>query len=237
MTIQGSLRFLTLALLAACGSSDPFDPGVGNSAGDGTSTLFVDGNVSAEARATNAQTNADFSTDFSVRLQLNGQNVTQGAVVKVSSSTGEFLLTLGDNERWTGRAPTYDEVYRLDVDFGADNVHGVRVDGPDIHTFDKPLVGATVDSTMPLELDWSRSDTAMLASLNTENLERVAITDTGKYTLAAGALKAEKDQARTNTIELSRTDMVTPAGAIAGSQFTVRVRNDIQVVVQPNPAL
>jgi hypothetical protein len=232
------MRTLLLTLvLTACSSHGEFDPGIGNDTGDGTSTLFVDGSVTAEARLANAQTNADFSTDFSVRIQLNQQTVTTGAIVKVTSSTGEFLLTFGDEGRWVGRAPTYDEVYRLDVDLGPDNVHGVRVDGPDIHVFDKPLPGATVDSTMPLEIDWSRDDTAMLASIDTENLERVSITDTGDYTLAAGALKAERDQAKTNQIQLSRTDMVTPSGAIAGSQLSVRVRNEIEVVVQPNPAL
>ena len=120
---------------------------------------------------------------------------------------------------------------------GADSVEGVRVDGPDLHAFTAPVAGATVDSTQPLRLAWDSDQKADSATVDAEKLERVAIDDTGEYMLAGSALKAEKDKTAENTIRLSRTNRVTPAGAVAGSELTVRVENRIQVLAQPNPAL
>jgi hypothetical protein len=217
------------------------DPGSGNDPGTGTATLVVTGGASARARLTNAQTPGDFDTDFSVRITLNGQTITTGTVTMTSTS-GKLplvfnLVGTGNGSRWEGTAPTYDEVYVLDVDNGADNVHGVRVDGPDIHWFTAPTAGATVDSTMPLPVTWDRASASSSASIHAENLNDVAITDTGSYSLAPGALKAEKDRTRVNTVQLTRTNRVTPAGAAAGSELAVSIENDIDVVAQANPAL
>ena len=236
-----STRFLTSVLaisLAACGGDgSALDPGAGDSTGSGTNTLFVEGRVTAEARLTNARSGIEFDSEFSIRILLNQNPVTAGTVT-ITSATGEFPLTyVGDSGRWQGRMNGYDEVYVLDVEAGADNVKGVRVDGPDVHTFEKPLAGATVDSTMPLEIDWARDDEADIASIDTDRIERLSIPDSGKYMLSAGALDAERDQARENDIRIERTDIVIPSGAIAGSEFSVRVRNDITVVAAPNPAL
>ena len=52
------------------------DPGSGNDPGGGTSTLFVDGNVSARPRLTNAQGSLDFDTVFEVRVMLGQKAVT-----------------------------------------------------------------------------------------------------------------------------------------------------------------
>ena len=45
--------------------------------------------------------------------------------------------------------------------------------------------------------------------------------------------KADKGQARPNTLRLSRTNHVAPAGAIAGSTLTVGVRQELDVVALP----
>jgi prepilin-type processing-associated H-X9-DG protein len=234
-------RLIKAALVvsvAACGGGSTLDPGAGDDPGGGTNTLFVDGNVSAEARLTNARTNAEFDTEFSVRILLNQVPVTTGTVT-ITSASGTFTLAFDvDREnRWTGRANGYDEVYILDVESGADNLHDVRVDGPDIHVFKAPLAGATIDSTMPLPIDWSRGDEADTASIDTDRIDRLSIPDSGKYMLSAGSLEANREEARQNEIQLERTDRVVPAGATAGSEFSVRVRNEIQVVAMPNPAL
>jgi prepilin-type processing-associated H-X9-DG protein len=223
---------------AACGGGSALDPGAGDDPGGGTNTLFVDGNASAEARLTNARTNAEFDTEFSIRILLNQVPVTTGTVT-ITGASGTFTLAVnvdGEN-RWTGRANGYDEVYILDVESGADNIHDVRVDGPDIHVFKAPLAGATIDSTMPLPIDWSRGDEADTASIDTDRIDRLSIPDSGKYMLSAGSLEANREEARQNDIQIERTDRVVPAGATAGSEFSVRVRNEIQVVAMPNPAL
>jgi hypothetical protein len=139
--------------------------------------------------------------------------------------------------RWEATAPGYDEVYILDVESGPDNVHGVRVDGPDIHVFTAPTAGASVNSTLVVPIAWDRQDSAQSASIDTDNVDHLSISDTGTFSLPAGSLKAEKDTVHSNTIKIERTNRVTPAGAQGGSELTVSVENEIDVIVQPNPAL
>ena len=228
----------TLLLLGACGGGSDLDPGSGNDGGDGTSTLTVTGSVSAEPRLSNARNRGDFTTEFSVRVERAGQVVSTGSV-EVTSAGGTIALVYdaNNNERWGGTAPGYDEVYVLDVEDGADNLIGVRVDGPDIHFFTAPTAGATVDSTLPLPVAWSADDGADSASVRADNINHVAISDTGTYSLAPGALKAKPDQAETNELELRRTNRVSPSGGAGGSEWVVSVENRIEVVAQPNPAL
>ncbi len=217
----------------ACGGSD-LDPGSGNDPGTGSRTLQVNGSVRAEPRLANARTTGEFTTEFNVRLLLNGQDVTSGSVTMTSSS-GTVVLSYTQDNRWRGTGAGYDEVYILDVDSGTDNVHDVRVDGPGVHTFSEPTAGATVDAAMPLMVKWS-SNGADTAAIDAENLDRVSIDDSGSYMLAANALKSEKDKPRENQISISRTNRVTPAGAIGGSELAVSISNDITVIAMPNPA-
>lgn len=230
----------TLVLgFAACGGSD-LDPGAGDSAGAGTSTLTVSGTVTAVPRLTNATKSEDYDTALTVRVVLNGVEVTTGTV-QITSASGTVDLVYnpagnGQGERrWRGTAVGYDEVYILDVESGPDNVTGVRVDGPDIHTFKAPTLGLTVDSTLALDVTWDRGDTADQAVINTENLDKVPISDTGSYSIAAGGLKADKQQARENRISITRTNRIAPAGAAGGSELAVSVSNNVTVVAMPNP--
>jgi hypothetical protein len=113
----------------------------------------------------------------------------------------------------------------------------VIVDGPDIHTFTAPLAGATLDSTMPNDMKWSRSIKADVATFRVGDLDRLTIDDSGDFTIPAGSLKAEKDQARPNQLLLTRENHVAPKGAVGGSTFSVSVDNELDVVAAPNPAL
>lgn len=224
------------SLTAACGGSD-LDPGAGDDPGSGTNTLLVNGNITAEPQLTNAREATDFTSELSVRVMRGDAPVTTGTVT-VTSASGSFPLTYrADEGRWEGIAPYYDEVYVLDVEDGIDNVFGVRVDGPDLHYFTAPMPGLTVDSTQPLMVTWASDQGADSTSIDADKIDRIAIDDTGEYMLAGGSLEADGEQARENTIELRRSNRVVPAGAVAGSEFEVRVANEIQVVAQPNPAL
>jgi hypothetical protein len=228
-----------IVTLAAC-SSDPLEPGAGDDPGTGTSTLDVEGRAHAEPRTASARAAADFTTEFSIRIGRGGQAVTTGTVT-VSSRYGTTTLTYDSSDgslgRWTGTANGYDEVYQLDVTSGSDEVRGVIVDGPDIHTITAPALGASLDSTVATMLTWKRGDTADDATLKTDELGRIAITDSGSYSMGPGTLKADKDDARANTIELRRENRVTPAGAIAGSSFVVTIEQRLEVLAQPDPAL
>lgn len=228
-------RFLTSALVlsfCACGGGSSLDPGSGDDPGTGTSTLMVDGTAHASPRVANASARGDFDTTFSVRVQQNGQAVTT-ATVEVTSSSGTVLLQLGDENRYVGTASGYDEVFVLDVESGADYARDIRVDGPAIHTFTKPLAGATVDASLPLDIAWRSGDAAASAELRTDELDDISMPDTGKYTLAALALKTESDKTRVNELEIRRTNRVTPASTIGGSEWTVSVSNHIDVVAMP----
>jgi hypothetical protein len=229
------LSIVPVSLLAAACGGAPLDPGSGDQLGTGSVTLSVEGSATAEARISNASMDTDFDTTFDIRLQKNGADITTGTVT-LTSNGGAVTLTQDNNSRWHGTQGGYFQAYQLDVVSGTDTITGVIVDGPDLHTFTKPALGATVDATVALPVTWARSDHADEATINTQGLDQgVTIDDTGSYSLAAGALKSKKDQAQPETIELRRSDRVAPAGAIAGSNFSVSIRNHIDVVVMPNP--
>jgi hypothetical protein len=232
-----SLALLSIPLVAC--SHDPLEPGQGSDPGAGTGTLFVEGNASAEPHLPSAKLPGDFSTDFSVRLQLNGAPVTAGAMVTVQSLNVNVVLTYNPDNggRWEGTAAGYDESYRLDVVSGADKVTGVIVDGPDIHTMAAPMQGASLDSTMPIDVLWDRGEAADVATLDVGHIDRLTIADNGKYTLPPSSLDAEKDKTKENQIEIRRSNRVTPAGAIGGSSFSVSIRNNVDVLALANPNL
>lgn len=228
----------TLGLFAACGGGgSDLDPGAGDSGGTGTNTLLVNGSVSADPRLTNARAAAEFDTEFSLRITLNGVGVTTGNVT-ITGNSGKFPLTyVGDNGKWEGVGLGYDEVYILDVISGEHEVTGVRVDGPDFHTFKEPLPGATVDSTLPLKVTWDSGESADSTAIRADKIDWVSIPDEQTYMLSAGSLDAANDQATPNDLRLVRTNRVIPAGAVGGSEFSVSVENRIEIVAQPNPAL
>lgn len=237
------MNYLTMLVvstttLGACGgTANDLEPGAGNDPGTGTSTLAIDGEIRAEPRLVNARSSGDFDTELSVRVTLNLQPVTTGSVRVTSASGSVQLVFRSDSNRWEAIAAGYDEVYVVDVESGEDYVEGVRVDGPDIHVFMEPTAGATVDSTVPLKIMWASDEAAASASIKAEEIDRIAIPDTGLYMLSGGTLKADKDTARENTLELVRMNRVTPAGAVGGSEVSVTVENRIEVIAMPNPAL
>jgi hypothetical protein len=220
---------------AACGGdASGFGPGVGDDPGTGTNTLSIEGNATAEPSVSNATDPNSFTTEVEIRISLNGTDVTQGTV-EVESVEGVFALAYDTSQnRWRGVQNGYFEVYQLDITSGADNIEGVRIDGPDIHSFTAPMQGATVDSTLPLDVTWTRDEKADAARFSTREFD-VDIADTESYTLAATTLRSEQDKAEEEEIELVRSNLITPAGAAAGSSFRVSVRNHIDLVVQPNP--
>src|SRR5215510_5732834 len=229
--------------LAACRHSN-LDPGAGNDPGTGTRTLVVAGSARATSRMVNAKIDTDFDTNFAVRVTLNNQTVTTGTVT-ISSASGKVPLTYHVDTFWTGTAPTYDEVYTLDVVSGPDKAEGIRVDGPDIHTFAEPTEGASLDSTMPNVIKWNRRDTANSATLRTDGNPAgspgptgaiaIVIPDSGSSSLAAGSLKADTGVAHKNLLRLSRSNTVVPKGATGDSNWTVAIENDLDVIANPLP--
>ncbi len=233
------LACLVLAF-AACGGTDsgpdttPDAPDTtqGDDPGTGTNTLLVDGSVNAEPTIQNAADPTSFRSDFTVRVTRAGVDVTDGTVQVTSASGVVNLLFDTTTMRWRGAQAGYFEVYRIDVTNGADNVTGARVDGPDIHTITAPVAGATVDSTMPLPIAWSRVESADTITVQTREINPIMTVDTGTYSLATGTLRSKPDQAENEQIQIVRSSVLAPAGAVVGSSWRVRIRNSVNVVVQ-----
>jgi hypothetical protein len=230
----------TLAFVTAC-SSNPLDPGAGDTAGTGTKTLSIDGGANAHPTTPNAADAAGFKTDFEIDIKLGTSEITTGTVT-VTSSSGKTALAfdMTTTNHWLGTAAGYDEVYQLDVDDGTDTVSGVRVDGPGIHTITTPSASASIDSTMMTSVTWARDEAAQTAVLHIDDNNGgngdLPVSDTGNFSIPANTFKAQKDQTRPATVSLTRTNQIAPAGAAAGSTFTVGVENEVDVIVLANPA-
>ena len=224
---------LSLMFFVACGGSS-----TGDSPGSGTSTLLVTGSATATPRLANASTANNFDTNFSVVVQRGGLEVVTGSVtLKGSTTTALTFTTTGGNGHWEGAATGYDQSYELDVTSGTDAVSGVMVEGPDIHVITSPTAGASLDSTLPFTATWDRATAADTARVQAgDGGNAVDVPDSGTYAVTAGVLHADKDQARTNTLRITRTNRISPAGAVTGSQFTVGVINEIDVIAAPCPS-
>jgi hypothetical protein len=227
-------RPLFALMLMACGSSaaaGDFDT-LGDDPGDGTGTLLVEGSASAEPAIGNSTDPSNFTTRFEVRVARDGIDVSDG-VVEVRSTFGAVALLFDTvTKRWRGGQPGYFETYQLAVTTEMGTVEGVRVDGPDIHAFTAPSPGATVDSRLPLDITWTRNDTAEAAALRTRDID-VAIGDNGMYALAANSLRSKPDQTEDERLEVTRTQRITPAGGVVGSSWRVSIRNQLELVVLP----
>ncbi len=218
------------ASLGAC-SSDPLEAGAGDSVGEGTATLLVEGSARAEPLTGNAAAPEQYKTDFDLRISRAGIPLITGTMV-VSSLGGKVTLTYdGSKGRWSGSQPGYFEVYQFDIIDGADKVTNVRVDGPDIHTFSAPTLGASVIATAPVQITWGRDEQSDSAYLDTKEVQKLQIADSGTYLLPTGSLKSKRDEAENETISITRTNQVFPKGGAAGSTFEVRVVNSIDVLV------
>ena len=208
------------------------DAGVIDNPGTGTSTLVVDATASAEPSVVNSADPSNFTTTFAVRVTKDATDITTGTVSITSSAGSVALLFDTTTMRWRGAQAGYFQNYSLDVTSGADNVAGVTVHGPDIHTITAPATGATVDSEVPLAITWARTEMAEGAVLRTREINNVAIEDSGTYMLAMNALRSKPNETEVEEVEITRSQRITPAGGAAGSSFRVTIRNGISLVVQ-----
>jgi hypothetical protein len=199
----------------------------------GSMTLLIDADAIAHPLIPNASKAQDFTTDFRVRIEKGGVPLTAG-IVTVESSAGKVDLVYStDGNRWLGAQVGYDEVYRLSVTSTTDFVDRLRVDGPSLHWFTSPTAGATVDTRAPVTVTWSRGESADTTFLDTDQLDQLAIPDTGTFAIPTGGFKSKRDTVEQERIRLDRSQRVTPTGAIVGSEMRVTIRNEISVLVAP----
>ena len=227
-----------IVVFAACsggsGSGDnDFDIPTGDDTGDGSSTLRVDGSVTATELFNSAVDPGDFSSTFVVRVTLDGE-AEENAVVTVSSDAGSIDLefTPGTSD-FRGTQPGYYGSYRLDIDDGADFVGGVVLEAPEVHTFVAPLEGARVSSEEDLVVQWSRDGIADETQIESRGTDLRSIDDSGTYTINASDLRQDPDGDEDERIRLYRSTQIAPVGAVAGSEFVIRLRNTVELIVEP----
>ena len=86
---------------------------------------------------------------------------------------------------------------------------------------------------MPLLVNWS-PDGATQARISTRELDEVAVQDTGTYTVPVGGLKkVDPGKTEDERVRVTRSESITPGGAVGGSEFQVSIRNEVTFVVVP----
>ncbi len=219
--------------LAACGG-EPAPLNAGTSSG----TLLVDARVRATPTLgiDNSGAAANFQTDITVnvwKVVPGSPNVpVTGAVVKVKIGNTQYTIPAGNQpQRYSYAVPggfTTDMVY-LDVDSGADFVHGVARKAPGIQVFTNPTSGQSVSiaglAGAPFHVTWTRPAAADIAELQVSQYNQ-QVTDNGAVDVPAANFQTGDAQDCT----LRRTNAVQIYSA-AGSSLEVEIDQNEKINV------
>jgi len=222
------------ALLGAC-TATHFERtdslGDGNSAGQGDGTLYIEASVTAKPVVMNTTDASLFDVSFRVFAKSTVGGDWSGAVT-ISSNSGEVPLAF-DGATWVGTVSGYEQVYQLDIDSDVGYVHGVRLEGPDIHRITTPSIGGTLHGSND-SVAWERGIAASEVTLTSATGDYVYIpVDVGVTVDNGLAIGVDPN----NTLTVTRTNRIEPAGAGgfngASSQFSVNVSNSVDVLLVP----
>lgn len=209
--------------LEACGDST--GPAANrNNPGTGTLTLEVDAEIAG------VELSGAMTTSYLVVVRNAQRLPVSGAAVTVRNSVlGSVTLTesaAGSGVYVASRPafPTTD--FTLDVVRGSDNVRGVILGNPGVHTITTPAQNATVAANQPLTVTWTRPSQALSGELETRDYGAVDVPDNGTYTIPAAANPVRTDQ----RIRVNRFNQLDIAGGLPGSRLRVEVRRTIEPV-------
>jgi hypothetical protein len=214
--MRRTFALIAAAALAACGSNNTGSnvAVARNSAGTGSSTLLVQGDINAST------VNGSPLTTFSVTVRDGAGATVGGATVTVSNPSltgGSIALTqvIAGTGPYVGTVasfPTGD--FRLDVVKGTDNVQGVVVGGVGMQTINAPAAGATVAANQDLPVTWTTPAIAKSFAISTKDMA-FSGPDLGAYTIAAAQNPTRLNGGQ--RIRLDRTNEVEAAGGLPGS--------------------
>lgn len=227
---QSRRLFAAAAILSlfavACGgdsSVDPLPQDLPPSPGQGTGTLRV--NVEVQGRDDGS---GGFETEFlaTVSDTLGGP---VSASVVVSGRFGDVKLTETVTGTYSALRGGYElGSYTLDVTSDAGSVTGVTVRAPVVHAITTPVSGETVEAGAALLVRWTRSTPAAECRLETRDYDSDWIFgDTGTLYVPSVGNPPRDDQ----RIRIKRRNNQTPAGALPGSNFSVRIRRTVEPVI------
>jgi len=116
--------------------------------------------------------------------------------------------------------------FRLEVTRGTDNIRGVVLGGPGVHTITAPTNGSVMTAGQPMTVTWSVPSRARAVELETRNFGPIALADNGSYTIAGANNPANTDQ----RVEVRRYNEVEIAGGRPSSRLRVTVENTAEPI-------
>ena len=222
------MRNLVLGVMAgtlvACGGGT--EPTVErNDPGTGTLTL----KVTADIDATDVV--GGFITDFDVDVEdAAGNPVSLATVTITNASLGEITLleTNAGSGRYTAVRNSFPSGdFELNVVLGSDNIRGVILGGPGIHTITAPLANDTLVALQSLIVTWNSPSQAKSAEVETRDYGPVVVPDTGGVMVPSVENVVRADQ----RIRVFRFNEVGINGGLPGSRMKVEVRQTVEPVI------
>ncbi len=209
--------------LVACGGTEPTVER--NDPGTGTLTLRVTADIDADDVV------GGFITDFSVDVEDAAGDPISAAIVTINnSSLGEITLleTSAGSGKYTAVRNSFPSGdFELNVVRGTDNVQGVILGGPGVHTITAPLANDTLTALQSLTVTWTAPSQAKSAELETRNYGPLVVPDTG-----AAMVPSLENVARDNQrIRVFRFNEVGIDGGLPGSRLRVEIRQTVEPVV------
>lgn len=227
-TISAAVSAFVVA--AACGTST--GPATAReSPGTGSSTL----RVIADINANDDPAGSSFSTDYLVTVRNGAGFPVSGATVTIRNrgfSGGEITLPetppgSGNYQLIATGFPSGE--FRLDIVQGPNNVSGVIVTGPRVHSITTPAKNATLAAGQPFLVRWTvPSPPAQSARIDTRNFGPVTLPDSGSYQIPGGAGNPARPDQR---VRVFRFNDVAMAGGLPGSLLRVTVRKTVEPLI------
>ncbi len=221
--------FLSIVLLLNIVSCGTESGGVINNEGTGSRTLKVEASISAKERFSGAKNTEDFATDIVIKVWDINQNPLTDASVTVIAGDKDLVIPHDKNGIYRATSLAgYIREYTINIIHGSEYVEGVTVTGPEIHTIkigepaDTPT---TVKASGPVSVLWSPYGYATSAEIETRNFKET-VADTGTYNIPGEEFEVGVD----DYIIVTREKSLNPAGAVAGSIVTVKIRNRLDPI-------
>ncbi len=196
--------------------------------GTGSNTLLVVANVNA-----NDLGGGLFTTDFDVTVTDAASQPVSAAVVAFNNP-GLGIVQLFETPPGSGSGIyTATEAgfpggeFQLSVIRGSDNVAGVVVRGPGTHVITTPQANDIVPRDQPLNVIWTPPSQAEGAEIETRDLARLALPDSGAYMIAG----VDNPVNATQRIRVFRFNGVDIAGGLVGSRLQIKIRAEVEPVV------